>query len=122
MKHEDVKFVERVAEALRTKREENIDRASHTVSFGDEQFTEVSLTLSRDDIRKNTGRQKVRDVVIDELADAFAKNDGLKVTRLDSDTLSITTVPVATQSSFTSVNQLLGAAEAARRFLTEEND
>lgn len=51
-----------------------------------------SVIVTRDEIRAQTGRSKVRDVIIDEYAESL-KGPGMAVEQIDADTLKVTVVP-----------------------------
>ncbi|MFM0385858.1 hypothetical protein [Paraburkholderia dipogonis] len=64
------------------------------------------VTLTRDEIRKETGRQKVRDAVMDDYAKAL-RAPGIEVSRADDDTIQICMTPVrARKNEFGSLSEL----------------
>lgn len=121
MKPEDSEFVDNVAQALFKVREANVIRASHCVSFGDEQPVEASVVIDREAIRNQTGREKVRDVVIDDIHERLERKHGLEVTRTSDDKLIVKTVPMQRESDFGSLGKLLDGASRAEKYIADYN-
>ncbi|NPT41020.1 hypothetical protein GNZ12_06745 [Paraburkholderia sp. 1N] len=119
MKSEDSQFVRDVVDALRNVRHANVVRASHSITFGDEKPVEASVTLTRKDIRERTGRQRVRAPVLVQLATEFGSQHGVEASLVENEELRVQTVPVETESAFSSVEQLLSASKSSTRFLGE---
>jgi hypothetical protein len=64
------------------------------------------VKVTRDDIREETGRVKVRDVVMDDFERTLRRN-GIDVTRLDEDTIKVCVTPVrAGNNEFGSLTEL----------------
>lgn len=64
------------------------------------------VKLTRDEIREETGRQKVRDAVMDDYAKAL-RAPGIEVSRPDDDTIQICVTPVrARENEFGSLAKL----------------
>lgn len=121
MKPEDDKLVDDVANALFNVREANVLKASQTLTFGDEKYVEASVILTRDTIRSETGRDKLRDVVIDDIQDKFQRKYGLEVTRMPDDKLMVKTVPMQHESNFQSLDNLFSGADRAKKYVDEYN-
>jgi len=51
------------------------------------------------------------------ISNRIRKKAGLEIKRIDNDTLLIKTIPVSQQSDISSIDQLLFASEASRKFL-----
>lgn len=65
-----------------------------------------SVSLTRDEIKKLTGRDKCRDVVLDEYSSAFQR-PGVTVERPDKDTLKVSLAPVrVAENQFSSYSAL----------------
>lgn len=125
MKEVDEKFVNQVAQALYLVRDANIKKTAGTIMFGDdiERTVEASVVITRDAIRSNTGRQKVRGVVVEEMEVGFQNIHGLEVTRTADDNLLVKTVPMHRESEFASLENLLGGAKRAKEYIAKfEND
>lgn len=120
MREEDKKFVTSVTTALMQVRDANVRKSSQSLSMGDETPVEASVVLTREVIRQQTGRDKLRDVVVDELATAFAKQYGVEVSRTGNKGLLIKTIPIERQSEFTSFNDLLAGASRAKKYLDDD--
>ncbi|MGM8063379.1 hypothetical protein [Vogesella indigofera] len=119
MKPEDDEFVDSVASALLRVREANVVRSSHSISFGDEQPVEASVVIDREAIRNNTGRDKVRDVVIDSISEKLERKHGLEVTRTTDNKLVVKTVPMHRESEFKSFDKLMDGAIRAKKYIDD---
>jgi hypothetical protein len=81
-----------------------------------------TVTVTRDEIKKLTGREKLRDVVLDEYAKALAK-PGVDVQRVDDDTLRVSLAPMRVKSNeFPSLEDLNDKNKAALKDNPELGD
>lgn len=122
MKEEDKKLIDSVANALFQVRNANVLKTSNSVALGDEQTVEASVILTRDAIRENTGRLKVRDVVVDDIESELQQRHGLEVTRTANDDLMVKTVPLHRESEFPTLDHLLVGATRAKKYVADHND
>lgn len=71
------------------------------------------MTITRDEIKALTGREKLRDIVIDEYAKALAM-PGIEVHRLDQGTLQVSIAPTRVKSNeFSTLQELKDKNSAA---------
>jgi len=119
MRDSDREFVTNVTAALMQVRDANVRKSSQSVSAGDEIPVEASVILTREAIRQQTGRDKLREVVIDELASAFSKQYGVEVARTKNNSLLVKTVPIERESEFKSPNDLFAGASRAKKYLDD---
>jgi len=65
------------------------------------------VTVTKDEIRSMTGRQKVRDVVMTDFENKMRSHPGIDVTRIDEDTIKVCLTPVrAPENEFKSLAEL----------------
>jgi hypothetical protein len=119
MRDIDKKLVTDVTAALMRVRDANLRKSSVSLAHGDEKPVEASVVLTRDAIREQTRRNKLRDVVIDEIQSAFSKQYGVEVTRTNNNNLIIKTVPIERESEFNSLNELFDGASRAKKYLAD---
>jgi hypothetical protein len=119
MREIDKKFVANVTTLLMQVRDANVRKSSRSLSMGEAKPVEASVVLTRDVIRQQTNRDKLRDVVIDELETAFSKQYGVEVSRTENNSLLIKTIPIERESNFSSFNELSAGANRAKKYLDE---
>lgn len=84
----------------------NLDIGKAYLQAEPEDRINPSVRVTKEDIRKQTGREKIRDVVLEEYAQAL-KAPGIAVERIDGDTLQVTMVPIrAAKNDFLSLAAL----------------
>lgn len=104
----DVSLQRAIVQALWERYTINLNKETGVAYFQAESEDKINpcVMITRDEIRNETGRQKVRDVVLDDYEEAL-RRPGIDVTRPDSDTIKICLTPVrARENEFSSLTTL----------------
>jgi len=102
----DKEFVQRIEKALFTRLEINMNEEQGRAYFQPELEDKINptLTISKDEIRSNTSREKLRKPVIDEYELYFKQHEFIDVQRTGNDALILRTKPVyINKNSFSSM-------------------
>ena len=105
----DKDFQKKVTDALFQRHTINVNKEIGTAYLQPESEDRInpSVTISRDEIKVNTGRDKLRAVIIDEYLEEFNEHPSLKAEKNDDSSITISVVPMRHgDNTFGSLSQL----------------